>query len=259
MALINSYHPMNYHLIIFFKAFLTICFVGFVNGATASELVINGDFENNGGVGTQTFTGWTVFNQVGGAGSVYVQTGTAAPPPNALVVSAPPLGNFAAMTAQSGPGSHILYQDIAIPAGVTASFSARVEVRSSAPLSTKASLDYTVANNQQARVDIMNPAAPLQDVGAGVLLNVFQTTTGGPQNQPYTTITANLTPFAGTTVRLRFAETDNMSNMSFGIDGVSVQIPTIAPTSIPTLSEWGLVGLALFVAMFGMASTRRRL
>ncbi|MBO9680977.1 MAG: IPTL-CTERM sorting domain-containing protein [Acidovorax sp.] len=236
-------------------ALLPLAVASFANDANAAQLVVNGGFEVNGGASSQTFTGWTVFNQAGGNGSFYVQTGMTSPPPSPVTVDAPPQGAFAAMTTQQGPGTHIIYQDIAIPAGVTATFSAKVHVRSLGSLSTQPSLDYTSASNQQARVDIMNPAAPLQDVGAGVLLNVFQTATGGAQIQPYATITANLTPFAGTTVRLRFAETDNLGNFRFGVDDVKVQTSALA--RVPTLSEWSLILMSSILAMIGIARTRR--
>src|SRR5262245_7312444 len=110
---------------------LTVLFgcAGMVN---AAELVTNGGFESNGGANSNSFTGWTVTDQVGGSGSFFAQTGTSKPTgfscstfPTASVPN-PPQGTFAAMTVQSGPGSHILSQDVSIPVGATAQFSAVV-------------------------------------------------------------------------------------------------------------------------------------
>lgn len=247
------------------KAIRGLVFAGLCasfTAAGAAELVVNGSFETNGGAGTNTFAGWTVSDQSGGSGSFYAQTGTAAPPPNApTTVAAPPVGSFAAMSSQGSPGSHILYQDVAIPAGVTATFSAQVYVNNSfgGAFATPASLDYTVSPNQQARIDIVSTAAPLTDVGAGVLLNVFQTQVGDPLVSGYTTVTANLTPFAGQTVRLRIAEVDNQGVFLMGVDGVSVATTAAAAaTAVPTLSDAMLAALALIVLAIGLAWMRGR-
>src|SRR5207253_5889980 len=93
-------------------------------------------------------------------------------------------------------------------------------------------LDYNVSPNQHVRVDIMDPTALVDDVGAGVLRNIFITTPGdplvttAPGNQlttpVYRTIVADLSAFAGKTIRLRFAEVDNQSFLQMGIDSVRV-------------------------------------
>jgi len=225
-------------------------------GASAAELVVNGSFEANGGVNTNTFTGWTEADQSGGSGSIFVQTGTTAPSLNPITVPAPPLGSFAAMSSQTGPGSHILYQNITIPAGFSAKFFAKVYVNNQAgAFSTPASLDYTVSPNQQARIDIMSTGSSTTDVGAGVLLNVFRTQVGDPTVSGYNTITADLTPYAGQTVRLRIAEVDNQSFFQFGVDGVSV----ISGSPIPTLSDWALIGLGIAVLAIGFVAVRRQM
>jgi len=65
--------------------------------ADPGDVVVNGSFEVNGGVGTRVFAGWTVVDLPGGSGSWFVQRGTASPLNNFLV--APPTdGLFAAMT-----------------------------------------------------------------------------------------------------------------------------------------------------------------
>jgi len=79
-------------------------------------VVRNGNFESNDGEGTNVFGNWTVVDQAGGSGSWFAQTGTASPL-NGFTVPAPPQGTFAAMVDQTGPGSHVLYQDFTVPAG----------------------------------------------------------------------------------------------------------------------------------------------
>lgn len=85
-------------------------------GGTPTGAVTNGGFETNGGAGTSVLNNWTIVDQPGGSGSWFAQTGTVSPI-NAFAVPAPPEGNFGAMTDQTGPGSHVLYQDITVPAG----------------------------------------------------------------------------------------------------------------------------------------------
>jgi hypothetical protein len=71
-------------------------------------------------------------------------------------------------------------------------------------------------------VDVMDPAAPLDDVGSGVLLPVYRTREGDPTTQHYQTISVSLKRFVGRTVRLRFAEVDNQFYFLVGIDRVQL-------------------------------------
>jgi hypothetical protein len=221
----------------------------------AAELVAHGGFEQNGGAGTNVFTNWTETDQTGGSGSFFVQTGTSSPPPNVITVPPPPQGTFSAMSSQSGGGSHLLYQTITIPQAPSVRFSARVYVHNQASaFSTPSTLDYTVSPNQQARIDIMTTASPVTDVGAGVLRNLYQTNVGDPLVSGYTTITADLTQFAGKTVRLRLAEVDNQLFFAFGVDQVSID----ATAAVPTLSQWMLLAMGLCVLAAGLLALRRR-
>lgn len=187
---------------------------------------------------------WTVTDQAGGSGSWFSQTGVASPT-NSFPVAAPTNGSFAAMTDQGGPGSHILSQNIAV---TSAEQVVRFDlfIRSSAAFFSPASLDYTTPSNQQFRADIMTTASPITDVGAGVLLNIYQTQPGNPLVSGYKQVSASLAAFVGTTVRLRFAEVDNLGNYNVGVDNITTGIP------VPTLSPvmLGLLALALVAAAF---------
>ena len=204
--------------------------------AIAGELVVNGGFE------TGDTTGWSVVNA--GSGNFGVMSGTISPI-SGFTVLAPPAGTYAAMTDQTGPGSHILYQDISVPLGTT-NLSATIYLHNRAVgWVTGTDLNPSGPANQQFRVDIMNPVAPVDDVGSGVLLNVYQTQPGDPLISGYMPITANLTSFAGQTVRIRFAEVDNQGYLQAGVDQVSAQnqpacsytmnMPT-SPTNIGTFA-----------------------
>ena len=203
-------------------AAVVLCAASF--GAHATELVLNGSFEANGGVGSQTFANWTVQKQPGSQGGFFAQAGVVAPV-TPFTVPPPPLGSFTAMSDQSGPGSVVLYQDVSIPSGASALLSLRLLIQNQAnDFSTPATLDYTTIPNQQARVDIMDPAAPLFDVGAGVLRNLFITSTSSPQTQGYLVVAADLSAYAGQTIRIRVAEVDNQQGLNVGVDAVSIAI-----------------------------------
>ena len=182
------------------------------------NVIVNGSFEDSGG----SLTGWTVFNQAGGSGDWFVQTGTASPL-NGFTVAAPTDGAHAAMTDQQAEGTHILYQDVTVPAGATLSFDVFIANRAW-PFRTPASLSFTVGPNQQARVDIMTTTAPITSVTSGVISNLYQTVADDPLISGYTSQTTSLASLAGQTVRLRFSEVDNQSWFNMGVDNVSLKV-----------------------------------
>lgn len=195
--------------------------------SSSSNLVSNGSFETNGGTNSSTFSDWTVWNQSGGSGNYYAQTGTSSPI-SGYTVPSPTTGTYAAMSDQGGPGSHIIYQDVAIPSwGADLSFDLFIGNRASA-FYTPTSLFYNAGQNQQFRMDIMDPTAAITDLGSGVLQTVHTTPVGSTRVTGYNTITASLDAHAGETVRLRFAEVDNQLFFQAGIDNVRVVAPPIA-------------------------------
>jgi hypothetical protein len=140
-----------------------------------------------------------------------------------LVIRVPPESAFAAVTVQGGPGTHVLYQDIALPDGKRADFAATIYLKTNAAAWVPGdSLDFAGAANQQFRVDIMNPAAGPRDVGFSVLLNVYRTMPGDTVSSGFIQLQADLTPFAGQTVRIRFAEVDNQGYLQAAVEAVSV-------------------------------------
>lgn len=221
-----------------FAVALFLFVAGPANGVDPANLVVNGGFEQNSGLGTSVFTGWTVINQTGSSGSWYVQAGTA-PGPGTLgcakdLVVPPPPSGFAAMTTQNNPGSHILYQDVVIPSGVSSvTLSFDLYLNSSTDFAIPATLDFHQRPNQQFRVDLLDPSAPVTDVGTGVLASLFQTQpTDSSVDTAYARHTYDLSLFAGRTVRLRFAEVDSGQCFSAGVDNVSITAAT-CPASAP--------------------------
>ncbi len=186
-----------------------------VPAVASAATVVNGDFE------TGNFTGWTVVNLVPPA-NWFVYSGTSSPL-SGHAIDAPPGGTYAAVTDQFGPSSNVLYQDVALEPGFKHTLSFDIYYKNWAgSFVTPDSLNPGV-RNQQYRVDIMKPSAPVTSVAPGdVLATVFQTKVGDPLTMAPTKITFDLSPYAGTTVRLRFAEVDTDSFFNASVDNVQI-------------------------------------
>jgi hypothetical protein len=197
-------------------------------GPAPAQIILASNFESG-------LSGWTVLNQLGSEGTFFSQSGTTSPA-SGFPVPAPPDGSFAAMTDAQGPGSHVLYQDFTVPStpipGARLRFDAFVGNRANdffRPNLT--TLDFsTPALNQQARVDIMTTTAdPFSIAPSDILMTVFQTPAGGPLVTGYGVVDVDvLAVFAanpGATLRLRFAEVDNVAAFQFGIDNVVIAVP----------------------------------
>ena len=211
-------------------------------------LINNGGFESG-------LTGWTIANQTGSDGQFVLQTGTLSPV-NGFTIPLPPEGVRAAMTDSGAGGSHLLYQDFLVPsvvAGAFVNFSLFINNgadRFATP--TPAHLDFaTPALNQQVRVDIMRVAAdPFSVASADVLQNLYQTQAGDPLLSGYTPILRDITGLlqahTGETLRLRFAEVDNVSFLNLGVDAVDINV-----SAIPEPSTGFMILGALLAAGFG--------
>jgi PEP-CTERM motif len=216
--------------------------------ASAAPLIVNGGFESG-------FASWTRVDQLGSEGTFALQSGTSSPV-NGDVVPSPPGGVLAAMTDAQGPGTHVLYQDFVVPVGTlsgTLTFDVFVGNRAGA-FSTPGTLDFsTPALNQQARVDILGGSSnPFSVAAADILANVFQTIVGSPLVTGYNTISVNLSSLlaanAGSTLRLRFAEVDNVFTFQFGVDRVNLDASS---TPVPEPGTLALIGLGLARSLFG--------
>jgi len=219
--------------------------LGSVTASAQTELIRNGGFE------TGNLQSWTAINSGGGDWIVY--SGNEVPS-----LSPPPVGNFAAVTVQNDPGSHVLLQNVAIPAGARVTCSLIVYYDVAAIFVIGPGLEFDGSENQQARIDILSFNADPFTVSDGVLLNLFQTLPGDPGALGYTTLDFDLSPFSGTTVKLRAAEVDNLGVFNFAIDEVSC-ISDIAPVeNIPTLGEWGMMAMAGVLGIAGLLYARRK-
>jgi hypothetical protein len=197
----------------------------FLPGRAGAADFVNGDFESG------SFSGWHV-HRVTEAGNWFAYQGTDAPigshrKPPAARVQVPPQGSFAAVTDEANPDTLILYQDVTI--GVGASHLSLLAYYNSykpiaAPTPDTLSVDAEALGgqpNQQFRIDAIRPGAPLESLDpADILLTVFQTRPGAPVNMLPTKLTADLTTFAGQTVRLRIANAVHEEVFNAGVDAV---------------------------------------
>jgi hypothetical protein len=204
------------------------------NGAAAAT-VVNGGFESG------ALNGWHVHRSLDD-GNWFAYKGTAAPigsKRGADPVQAPPDGAYAAIADEANPVTLILYQDVALEAGQSHQLSLLAYYDSYAPLANPKpdtlSVDGDVLagqRNQQFRIDVMRPTAPLESLDpADVLLTLFHTKPGGPLRMAPTKFTADLSPFAGQTVRLRIAAAVHEEVLNAGVD--TVKVSSAAPGKSP--------------------------
>lgn len=194
--------------------------------------VVNGSFE------TGTLEGWNVYASNSKVEWIIVGGEEALPPPFD--------GRDAAFSEWHGPGTTILYQDVALPLAATDLLQMTFTYSSEASIAIPQpdSLDAEgAAENQQVRVDVVKPTAPIDSVAPGdVLATMFAATesendTGGeePSLEPKR-LGLNLSAFAGQTVRLRVAVAASRKSLSAGIDAVSItSTPILAHAPVPSL------------------------
>lgn len=225
---------------------IAACCVVLAPSAQAAS-VVNGDFE------TGLLNGWTsysdfnagVWNTYSGSGSTRhkaeeIEIGEEGESPSGMErpFFAPPQGTFAALNEQGGPDTSILFQDIALEPGWTHQLSLTLYYRTESAIAIPSPDTLKTENgvggiivmpgepgfeNQQVRVDLVKPTAPLESLAPGdILATLYASKPGDPETLPPTVLSANLTPFAGQTVRLRVATAINEGPMEAAVDAVSV-------------------------------------
>ena len=141
--------------------------------------------------------------------------------PNApFDVPDPPQGRFAAVTDMNGAGTRILYRDLRLEGRLALQLS--VFYAGTGPFSSPATLAHDAPEaNQQFRIDLLSPSAPIDSVAKGdVLVNVFHTSPGDPARRQPTEVRMDVSAWAGQTVRLRLATTDNQGPLRVGVDNI---------------------------------------
>jgi D-alanyl-D-alanine carboxypeptidase len=181
-----------------------------------------GDFES-GELG-----GWRAVG--GGSGGWFVYSdGQKAPDPAQtdpnvpFNVHDPPRGTFAVVTDMSGPGTRILYRDLELDGRFA--LEAIVFYSGSGPFSSPDTLAHDAREpNQQFRIDLVRPSAPIDSVAQDdVLVTLFRTS---PESAPAlgpARVSADVSRWAGQTVRLRLAQTDNSGPLRAGVDDIRLE------------------------------------
>ncbi len=220
--------------------------------ATPFSLIVNGGFESG-------LTNWFTASQPGSSGGWFSQTGTLSPLTGATV-SAPPQGSWAAMAEQTGPGSHVIYQDFVVPMFVTQASLISAYFTASRSYCWSPTLDFTAPGcHQYVRVDIVNPTVdsnpftmdPAALVAGG---DASSNTVGYEWINP--DITTALHGYGGQTLRLRIGVVNNQSPLLFGWDAASITGDAAAPVPEPgTIVLCGL-GLAALAARRRAAQKR---
>ena len=189
----------------------------------------NGDFESG------DFTGWSTQSWGDGEWLVY-EAGTTPPKPeisdqgHPFAVPDPPQGQYAAVTDMNYSSVNFLYRDIEVTAPMTLH---AVVFYENHGLKNHAHEDFGTfdgdawfANirNQQFRIDLVDPDAPIHSVAAAdVLATVFRTLTEDPFSMEPTPVSIDLSPWEGQTIRLRVAQVDNIEAFRAGIDDVRLE------------------------------------
>ncbi|HVD40949.1 MAG TPA: hypothetical protein VNC16_08100 [Solirubrobacterales bacterium] len=197
----------------------------------------------NGGFEAGSLEGWTTVNEPPGLEAFdnwFVYSGSKSPRGGAPVPP-PPEGTYAAITDQGGAGTHILYQDVSLDPFYSHQLSLIAYYRSPVTAPTTPTPDSLHTSefgpdNQQYRIDVIKPTANIYSLEASdVLGTLFATKSGDPKELGPTTYSADLTPFAGQTVRLRLAEVDNSGNFYAGVDAVAIQ--STPPSNVVALGK----------------------
>lgn len=178
--------------------------------------------------------------QAAGSGAWHVyRDGATAPDPSdsdphfPFAVPDPPEGSFAAVTDMSAPGRRILYRDIKPTGPQRLRLTVFYDNHVVGKFSTPRTLQFDERRpNQQFRIDVMDPAAPIASMSRrAVLATVFRTAPGDPTQIAPTTKTFDLSRWADRTIRLRFAQVDNRGPLRAGID--DVRLETVHPDRGP--------------------------
>lgn len=236
-------------------------------GSAGAATVVNGGFESG------FLTGWTSYSAFNnGVWNTYSGTGSKRHQEQEQEVKAdgkdpaefglapfflPPEGVYGALNEQNSPDTSILFQDVTLEPRWAHQLAASVYYRSQDPiavptpdtLETEGGGGVVVImaapgepgfENQQMRFDVIKPTAPIATLDpADILATLFATKPGDPLAVPPTAVSADLTPFAGQTVRLRIATAINEGPMEAAVDAVSI-------SSTPPSNKFQLGKLKLF-------------
>lgn len=205
--------------------------------ASAQQMITNGGFESG-------LTGWTVANQADGNGDWFSTAGVESPL-SFFAIPGPQAGSLYAVTDQTGPGSHMLFQTFTIGGPVssaTLSFWHFIQNSAVAASGAQNDLNYTSDPNQHVQVDLLSGDISGNPFGGTVIGNFFF----GGTDFGWTNYSQDITALLSTpgTYSLRFAEVDNQSFFQYGVDNVSLAVNTVPEPGTYALVAVGMLALA---------------
>ena len=148
----------------------------------------------------------------------------------AVLVPAPPQGEFGAITEQGEESVQILSQVVSLKPNRRHKLRFQLAYfnnnggsgRGGSGFITPDSLTLA-QENQQFRMDVVKPDAGIRAMGGAILDSVYRTRVGDRNRKGYGAVAANLTPYAGEQVRLRFAVAVTQAQLNVGIDAVKIK------------------------------------
>lgn len=190
------------------------------------DILVNGDFE------TGDLDGWHTASE---SGQGFVVNNGEVNPDGPDTPAPPYEGDFGALLAQDGPGIHVMWQDVSIPAD------AKSALLSWFDFIHNHGTEY-FDPSQQYRVEI-------QDEEGKVLKVAFTTQPGDDLSTDWTRHEFDLTQFRGKTIRIMFAERDSLGFINVGVDNVRLELGTTGVTDfdvylgkVPFFSEADRLG-----------------
>ncbi len=213
--------------------------------AASAAKVVNGDFESG------SLSGWNV-HTVTGAGNWFAYSGTETPFSNragAIPIQPPPRGHFAAVADEADPETAILSQEVALEPFRSHRLSLLAFYTSVEPIAVPSPDTLAVDpekrgtnTQQQFRIDVMRAGSPLESLDpADILTTLYESHNGDPLSIKPTPLSADLTPWAGQTVRIRVAVAAQEEILNAGVDAVTITSAAAGePAPLPTVKRFSL-------------------
>jgi hypothetical protein len=196
-------------------------------GAAGAAGPVEGGFENE-------LAAWT---KTSFYGNTEWATQTTADAEGEFEFSAPlpaALASHVAATEYGGSDTAILTQTFALPSASQLNLSLYLFYKSETPTAVPTPetlfVNPSAGDNQQVRVDVLRPNAPLESVSPNdILATLYASPTGGPRVLEPTLLSADLSQFAGQTVTLRIANATSEGEMKVGVGAVSLVATPLPP------------------------------